>query len=91
MNYLDIYSLNETTRISAHNVIHHYLCIVSSEKSDSNGYLSKRIRMVERPQEMVTYETGLEDHGGDGVSWLRIRNKLNWLPSIGAEFGLSTS
>ena len=41
MNYLDIYSLNETTRISAHNVIHHYLCIVSSEKSDSNGYLSK--------------------------------------------------
>ena len=47
--------------------------------------------MVERPQEMVTYETGLEDHGGDGVSWLRIRNKLNWLPSIGAEFGLSTS
>ena len=64
MNYLDIYSLNETTRIPAHNVIHHYLCIVSSENSDSNGYLSKRIRMVERPQEKVTYETGLEDHGG---------------------------
>ena len=77
--------------IPAHNVIHHYLCIVSSEKSNSNGYLSEWIRMVERPQEMDTYETGLEDHGGDGVSWLRIRNKLNWLPSIGAEFGLSTS
>ena len=42
--------------------------------------------------EVVTYETGLEDHGGGaGVSWPRIRNKLNWLPSIGAEFGPSTS
>ena len=48
--------------ISGHNVIHHYLCIVivSSEKSNSNGYLSERIRLVE----VVTYETGQEDHGG---------------------------
>ena len=50
MNYLDIYSLNETTRISTHNVIHHYLCIVSSIRKvgfqwisqDKNGWEASR-------------------------------------------------